>query len=217
MASLRIGCLAWGSLLWDPRTLPVSGPFRDDGPMLPIEFSRVSTDGRVTLVLDESAQAIRSYWVRLDVENVAEAVHALGIREKIAPSERSRWVGVQTSEADEHETGETNPQIRESIVAWLRQEPLDAVVWTALPSRGPAGEAARPDLARLLAHLESLEGEARRRAEEYIRRAPVSVRTHHRARFEKILGWLPSQEEAFEGMGRDRADASGADWHGNAE
>ena len=57
MAPLRIACLGWGSLLWDPRSLPMAGPFRDDGPRLPIEFSRIARDGRATLVarLDEAA------------------------------------------------------------------------------------------------------------------------------------------------------------------
>jgi hypothetical protein len=78
-----------------------------------------------------------------------------------------------------------------AIASWLDSQPLDAVLWTALPSRGPAGEAVRPGFETLLAHVESLEGPARDRAEQYIRRTPRPIRTPRRERFESILGWYP--------------------------
>lgn len=36
---LRIVFLGWGSLIWDPRELPVIGDWQSGGPVLPIEFS----------------------------------------------------------------------------------------------------------------------------------------------------------------------------------
>ena len=77
------------------------------------------------------------------------------------------------------------------IGEWLGRKRFDAVVWTALPSRGPEGEATRPDFERLLRHLKGLDGEARIRAEEYIRRTPRSIGTNHRVKFEEELGWVP--------------------------
>ena len=89
------------------------------------------------------------------------------------------------------DAGDVDPAIRRAIATWLGNQALDAVVWTALPSRGPRGEAERPAFDCLLSHLKSLKGAARARAEEYIRRTPGSVRTRHRMRFEEILGWIP--------------------------
>jgi len=189
---LRVACLAWGSLLWDPRTLPMASPFRAGGPRLPIEFSRVAVDGRVTLVVDASAQPLGTYYVRMDVANLEEATLALGIREKIAPERLADWIGVQTREATPREAGETAPAIRLEIARWLSTQPLDAVVWTALPARAPDGNLDPPSLDSLLAHLESLVGPARTRAEEYIRRAPATVRTVNRMRFEEVFGWFPT-------------------------
>jgi hypothetical protein len=55
--------LARGSLLWDPADLQTAAKFVANGPLLPIEFSRISADGRLTLAIDEpsalSARPIR--------------------------------------------------------------------------------------------------------------------------------------------------------------
>lgn len=203
MPALRIGCLAWGSLLWDPRTLPMSGAFRLDGPRLPIEFSRVAVDGRVTLVIDPTAEPVQAYWVRLAVTSLEEAIRGLGLREKIAAEKWSCWIGVQSASGRRIETDDIDESVRKTIVHWLgagddekqSTRGLDAVVWTALPSRSPDGGPMRPDYETLLVHLRSLEGEAKRRAEEYIRRAPRSIRTAFRARFEADLGWVPTVSE----------------------
>ena len=44
---MKIAILGWGSLVWDSRQLPHSGEWHTGGPVLPIEFSRVSKDGRL--------------------------------------------------------------------------------------------------------------------------------------------------------------------------
>jgi hypothetical protein len=42
---MRIAILGWGSLIWDPRDLPISGPWQCGGSVIPIEFSRISENG----------------------------------------------------------------------------------------------------------------------------------------------------------------------------
>ena len=166
--------------------MPIAGPFREDGPRLPIEFSRVSLDGRVTLVIDPAAPLLRTLWIPLAVESLEEATLALGRREKIVPEHWADWVGRHVREATEPPAG-----ILHGIDDWLAQHSLDAVVWTALPSRGPDGTRSVPKLAMLLEYLEALSGETRARAEQYVRRTPRVVRTPHRVRFEAVLGWHP--------------------------
>ncbi len=148
----------------------------------------MSLDGRVTLVIDSAAAGVPTWWVPLDVASLDEAVTGLGIREKIPPAMRRDHVGRLSLHARAPDTSST---LVRTILDWLREKPLDAVVWTALPTRGPDGETVRPDFARLLGHLESLRGAARARAEEYIRRAPETVQTPHRRGFERALGWTP--------------------------
>ena len=50
---MRIAVLAWGSLVWDRRELAIVDHFKPNGPRLSLEFSRVSGDRRLTLVIDE--------------------------------------------------------------------------------------------------------------------------------------------------------------------
>ena len=51
---LKSAILAWGSLVWDPRDLQTVAEFAPNGPLLPIEFCRISADGRLTLAIDET-------------------------------------------------------------------------------------------------------------------------------------------------------------------
>lgn len=52
---MKIAILGWGSLIWDPRALRTVGKkWSDGGPTLKIEFSRISSDDRLTLVIDEA-------------------------------------------------------------------------------------------------------------------------------------------------------------------
>ena len=45
---VKFAVLGWGSLIWDPRELKIAAKFAPNGPLLPIEFCRVSKDGRFT-------------------------------------------------------------------------------------------------------------------------------------------------------------------------
>jgi len=48
---VKIAVIAWGSLVWDPRDLDIEPEWREDGPLLPVEFARFSGRERLTLVL----------------------------------------------------------------------------------------------------------------------------------------------------------------------
>ena len=78
-----VACLGWGSLIWSPRELPCRGVWQLDGPLLPIEFSRVSSGGLVTLVITEGSPQARSLWIQMECTSLEESVRALAARERI--------------------------------------------------------------------------------------------------------------------------------------
>jgi hypothetical protein len=120
---MAIGCLGWGSLVWNPGGLPVKA-WGHDGPELPVEFARQSADGRITLVIASGSVAVPVQWSKLEVASLSEAVGALAKREGVPnPSDIGRWpspVGMSFDQID-------------VIEAWARSKTLDGVVWTALP------------------------------------------------------------------------------------
>jgi hypothetical protein len=43
---MRVSIIGWGSLIWRPEVLQIESRWRRDGPSLPIEFARISGDGK---------------------------------------------------------------------------------------------------------------------------------------------------------------------------
>jgi hypothetical protein len=84
----------------------------------------------------------------------------------------------------------TDPRIKK----WMQGKGIDAVVWTALPAKfdGASGRAPTPEEA--VAWLASLQGAARAKAEDYIRRTPAHIDTRYRRLIEQRLGWRPLRE-----------------------
>ena len=181
---MLIGCLGWGSLVWDPRELPVHGQWFEDGPFLPIEFARQSQDGRLTLVILPDGPSVRTLWTLFSVPTLSEAREALRQRENIPMAKSAEHIRAWPT-AD---GCESKPQ---EIGAWARRVGLDAVAWTALPPKFEDKDGRVPTVQEAVSYLHDLFHEKRRHAEEYIRRAPRQVDTPYRRRFEREFGWKP--------------------------
>ncbi|MDD9981595.1 MAG: hypothetical protein OXU81_09595 [Gammaproteobacteria bacterium] len=177
-----IACLGWGSLIWDPRGLPIRRYWFNDGPLVPVEFARQSQDGRMTLVVAPDARPIRVLWALMDSECPDEARAQLARREGIG------------RKAKEH-VGMWVPGTTESLAGierWARGRDLDAVVWTALPAKF-AGEEQMPSEDNVIGYLRELRGAQRENAERYVRRTPRQIDTAYRRRIEAELDWTPNE------------------------
>lgn len=183
---MNIACIAWGSLLWRPQPLKLASGWHPGGPRLPLEFVRQSDDDpELALALCEGASLTPSYWAWLATSDLATARAMLGQREQIRP-EYPECIGSipprDGARADQR------------IVAWMQGKGIDAVVWTALPAKfgGASGRVPMPEEA--VAWLDSLQGAARAKAEDYVRRTPAHIDTRYRRLIERRLGWRPLRE-----------------------
>ena len=120
---MKIACLGWGSLIWDPRQLPITRHWFEDGPLAPVEFTRRSSTGKITLVIDSAAQPQRLLWTLMRVTELREAVETLRVREGIRPHRVDADVG-------RWEERDPAPDPIPEIPAWADARGLDAVIWT---------------------------------------------------------------------------------------
>lgn len=180
--NVRIACIAWGSLIWEPRELKLASGWRPDGPLLPLEFVRDSDDSdELAIVMHEAAPPMPTYWALLDTGDLAAAREMLRQREKIR-SEYPQWVG-----SIPNPCGAEDPRVAD----WLRAHELDAAVWTALPAKFAKVSERAPSAHEAVAFLAGLQGETRQKAEEYVRKVPPEISTLYRKLFEEKLGLTP--------------------------
>lgn len=178
-----VACLGWGSLVWDPRTLPIRRHWFEDGPLVRAEFLRKSSDGRVTLVLDESAAPVRGLWAIMDTNDPAQARTALRARESIPEKREKDYVGLWTPE-------DKPPPTILGLPAWAQARNVEAVVWTALPHSFDKGRPERiASSDEIAAYLAGLTGSLRNESERYVRNAPPQIDTQYRRAIEAKLGW----------------------------
>jgi hypothetical protein len=171
---MTIACLGWGSLIWEPKTLPVEpADWLTDGPELPVEFSRLSEGNRITLVIRETGPTVPVLWCALPCETVEQAAELLRRREGKTKHE---WIGRWPNASG------TAFLHQATIETWARtKDELTGVVWTAIPPKWSAVNGRVPSLNEMICHLRSLGPEGRQDAFEYIERAPLQIQTPHRA------------------------------------
>ena len=181
-----IACLGWGSLVWDPRELPIQRTWFLDGPTVRVEFSRQSQDGRITLVLVPGATAVRSLWAIMDAQTLEAAREALASREKIPKKNEAKHIGSWS-------IGDQPVSEIPNLSAWAEASGVQHVVWTALPPKFSGVEQA-PTEEQVVSYLEALVGAQRDAAEIYVRRAPKQIDTAFRRKIEAKLQWASRDE-----------------------
>jgi hypothetical protein len=180
-----IACIGWGSLIWDTRNLDVDGNWRADGAMLPVEFARQSSDGRITLVLVEGFASVPTLWSEFNTRDLLRAREALRQREGISHSRADDFIACWR--LGENPVSEPDA----TISRWAVGKDLEAAVWTNLPAKFARTDGRVPTEDEVIEYLRALQGRARAAAEEYVRRTPGQIATAYRRAIERALGWTP--------------------------
>jgi hypothetical protein len=179
--------LAWGPTVSDAGDLRVAAPFAAEGPLLPVEFCRVSADGRLTLAIDESFGAVcTTYAAPSAIESLDGAIDNLREREGLASADAIGFVE-PASERQSEVAAERHPQALATIGAWVAAKGYDAAIWNGAQSNfGDWGKGGEPfSVSAALEYLEALERddpETFADALAYIRNAPAEVETPVRER-----------------------------------
>ena len=165
---MKIAILGWGSLIWDQRDLPTLGVWQKGGPVLPIEFSRISSDGRLTLVIDEkNGVPVKTRYAESGSGTLGQAIEDLRKREGTSKS----MIGVVSQTIVNAKAGS------DTIKGWADEHKWDAMIWTGLPSNFEDIKNVPFTVENGLTYLRGLAGEKRGKAREYIDRAPEEVVT----------------------------------------
>jgi hypothetical protein len=171
----RIAILGWGSLIWAPRSLPLEGAWQTGGPALPVEFSRISADCRLTLVVDSvNGAAVPTRYALSPRKDLDDAIRDLKEREGTT-TKRIGYV-----ELDSRRDSGAFPEqvaVHDGVAEWARSHGFSAVIWTALPTNF-AKKTGRPfSVQNASEYLRSLPESAREVALKYIGNAPEEVMT----------------------------------------
>jgi len=185
---MRIAVLGWGSLICDPRELQITGQWHTDGPLLPIEFARISDQGKLTLVLYPGANPVRTFWALSAHEGLNQAKANLREREG-TNMERIGYVSIP----DNQSKCQAVPEVCDAIRQWAEEKGLDAVIWTDLQTNFNNKTGMELSEENVITYLRGLTGKMLKQAEEYVRRAPAQVTTRIRSRIERELGWVKAQ------------------------
>ncbi len=156
--------------------------FAANGPLLPIEFCRVSGDGRLTLVVDETFGAVcATHSAPSALEDLDAAIEKLRSREAMSSARGVGFVEVASGRQSDVAM-QRHPQAVATIAAWAQSSGYDAAIWTALasnfaePDKGgePFSVTAALDY---LERLKSRDAAIFDLALDYIRSAPSEVET----------------------------------------
>jgi hypothetical protein len=174
----RIAIVGWGSLIWDirPEFSRWHDAWQQNGPMLKLEFSRVSRtrSNALTLVLDwEHGNECKVAYALSKRRHLDDAICDLRCREGTSLSN----IGVCS--ADGERTRAKNAEAFDRIKWWVLNKALGYAIWTDLVSNFEKESLVRRpfSLDAALMHLELLDADGKASAADYSRRAPAFVKT----------------------------------------
>lgn len=175
---MTIAILGWGSLLWDkrPEFDKHHGDWEASGPILPIEFCRVSESrgGALTLVIDhEFGEPCTCAFSISTRKNPDDVISDLRCREGTTLANIGYYFADGTRQYAQSEATLT------AVQAWAHTKNLDVVVWTDLKSNFLTRSLVKSPFSvpNAVGHLQLLPSDAKANAAEYIWRAPTLVDT----------------------------------------
>lgn len=188
---MNIVIIGWGSLIWCPGSLRIKSRWHADGPSLPIEFARISSDGRLTLVIHPSVAPQPTYWARSELEELKDA------RKNLKDRERCKLEDIDFYKRVENVFSDGVPeQVQDAIRLWLnKREDLDVAIWTGLTTNWKEKRQGDFTPNDAVCYLKELEEKAAtlERTREYVRNTPPQIQTEVRKRMNADPTWADNE------------------------
>ena len=187
---MKIAILGWGSLIWLPKDLKfdTNSGWKENGPVLPIEFARISKDGRLTLVITPNGTDVPTLYAVSSFDSLDLAVLNLAVRE----GSGRKSIGYYDKTKDEFSPIDFS--LKENIKKWIQTTDFDGVIWTNLSENWEIRNEEKVVIKTIdpndrIEYLQNLKGPESALAEEYIRNTPKQIATKYRNQIIKTLGW----------------------------
>ena len=189
---MKIAILGWGSLLWDPNIEfnKRHGVWHSDGPLLKLEFCRVSESRKnaLTLVLAPDGAPCQVAYTFSKRNNPDDAICDLRSREGTTHEN----IGLHFKDKTRKQSKDDN--VSQTIEEWALAKSIDVTIWTDLEGNFKTKSSVKRDfdIDAAIAHLQALKPDAKAMAAEYIWRAPEFIDTPLR-RAMQTQDWFPNR------------------------
>ena len=151
---------------------------------MPIEFARISSDGRLTLVIKDKVNNVTTLFAVASFENLDEAILDLAIREGCGKNK----IGYCVKQGKEFCPPKFKYEM--NVLNWLDvKDDIDAVLWTNLSPNFEDKIGLKLNAPNVINYLRHLPLETQVKAEEYIRKAPAIIDTPIRRAIIEQLKW----------------------------
>ena len=122
--------IAWGSLLWNFKTLKIETEWTKSNIKFPLNFSRISDNGngRLTLVIDKTGEMNNVYYARTSFSNLNNAIRKLKTREKTS----NKNIGFINIESNTVRTSLLDDKKIQELVNFAKKNKIDGLIWTEI-------------------------------------------------------------------------------------
>lgn len=174
--------IVWGSLFWDPRNLETIGQWFFDGPVLPIEFARISSDKRLTLVIKPTYKKITTLYAISSNEDYTVARENLRQREKTNNIGNIGFIDFKTNA---YHVRSNNLFILDILRQWNENKGFNAALWSDFSPNFTVKTRKAFTSENIIEYIHNLDDDARHLTLEYIYRTPKQITTQFRNEIER--------------------------------
>jgi hypothetical protein len=124
--------IAWGSLLWNFKSLRIDTEWTKSNIKFPLNFSRISDNGqgRLTLVIDKTGEPNNVYYARTTFSNLNTAIEKLKTREKTV----IKNIGFINIASDTFRTSILDDKKIHELTKFAKKNKIDGLIWTEIPT-----------------------------------------------------------------------------------